>query len=117
MGLTLNIDYDFYLDSLKRMENYERQAEALETALNCDIYGGPMKAYDNELTMWNKIFDDDHKMDFFLSFSAYYVSDEFAMTFDYDDMEEDKEKTYEFDKDSTTKELQAKELWDKVFNT
>lgn len=84
MGLTLNIDFDFFENSLEKFLRYETHQRALEKIFDCEMYGGPMKAWEDESELWQRILGDTYKYDVFLAFVNYYVSENFMSYFTYE---------------------------------
>lgn len=82
----MTIDFEFFKDSMNYFRELRNQQVALETALDCDIYGGPMKCWDRELDIWRKILNDNVRSFAILTvFAAYYAGDKMRkeITFDW----------------------------------
>ena len=84
----MTIDFEFFKDSMNYFRELRNQQVALETALDCDIYGGPMKCWDRELDIWRKILNDNVRSFAILTvFAAYYAGGKMRneITFDWND--------------------------------
>ena len=66
--IDFKIDYKFFCDSLNYLHSLNEQRELLEKVLDCDIYGGPMKAWGREFDFWSKVIANDEKLDIFIAF-------------------------------------------------
>lgn len=81
----MTVDFEFFKDSMNYFRELRNQQVALETALDCDIYGGPMKCWDRELDIWRKILNDNVRSFAILTvFAAYYAGGKMRNEFTFD---------------------------------
>lgn len=59
MGLKLEINYGFFLESINYLRKMDSLVLTLGEALHADIYGGPQDAYNHELAMWGRILPEE----------------------------------------------------------
>ena len=68
----MTIDFEFFKESMDHFRWLDEQQRAIEKIFDCDIYGGPMLAWNKELNMWNRILKKERSMRLLLSFGSYY---------------------------------------------
>lgn len=84
MGLTLNIDFDFFQRSLEKFCRYDKHQNMLEEIFDSSISGGPMRDWVDEFGLWKMILGDTYKYDVFFAFVNYYVTEDIMSYFTYE---------------------------------
>ena len=54
----------------------DEQQKGIEEIFDCDIYGGPMKVWEAEYSMWRRFFKNERSCDLFIAFAAFYADKE-----------------------------------------
>lgn len=82
-SLGLTITKEFFKERLDFMRWNENQQRKIEDLFDCDIYGGPMKVWDAERSMWWHFFKNEQSMYLFVEFVAAYSKNKLKRTFNY----------------------------------
>ena len=80
----MTVDFEFFKESMNHFRWLDEQQRAIEKIFDCDIYGGPMLAWNKELNLWHRIFKKERSMDLLLSFSSFYGFGELSNEFSYE---------------------------------
>lgn len=79
----MTITKEFFKERLDFMRWNENQQRKIEELFDCDVYGGPMKVWEAEYSMWRYFFKNDRSMDLFLAFVAAYSTNKLERTLEY----------------------------------
>ena len=72
----MTISKDFFKERMDFLRWLDDQQKAIEEIFDCDIYGGPMKVWEAEYSMWRRFFKNERSCDLFIAFAAFYADGE-----------------------------------------
>ena len=72
----MTISKDFFKERMDFLRWLDEQQKGIEEIFDCDIYGGPMKVWEAEYSMWRRFFKNERSCDLFIAFAAFYADRE-----------------------------------------
>lgn len=70
----MTISKDFFKERMDFLRWLDKQQKGIEEIFDCDIYGGPMKVWEAEYSMWRRFFNNERSYDLFITFAAFYAN-------------------------------------------
>lgn len=116
-SLGLTVDFDFFVERMNYFRWLDQQQRKIEELFDCDIYGGPLLAWNKELDLWAKICKNTRSRDLIASFASYYGFGRLTNKFSYDWNEEDTSyHTVEISlsNEPITDEIWLRVVWDEI---
>lgn len=82
-SLGLTITKEFFKERLDFIRWNENQQRKIEDLFDCDVYGGPMKVWNAERSMWQHFFKNVRSMYLFVAFANVYSKNKLRRTLEY----------------------------------